>query len=49
METMIFVALVILGIISIDIRLKKHVEHDAKIIERLDVLIQLIKDKEKKE
>lgn len=50
MGILIFIACVaLLGVASIDGRLKKHLKNDERIIERLDILINIQKDKDKME
>lgn len=43
----IIACIALLGIASIDGRLKKHLENDERIIDRLDILINIYKDKDK--
>lgn len=38
--------IIVWGIINIDVKLKKQIDNDERIIERLDVLIYTLKEKE---
>ncbi|WP_157794168.1 hypothetical protein [Paenibacillus donghaensis] len=45
----IIACVVLIGVLSIDGKLKKHLENDEHIIDRLDILINIQKDKDKME